>query len=586
VRARDGATGALYGLGTAGLLAPRLDEGTALLAFLVGAAAGGAVGFWRRQWPALQHPWAGVLCALAGLAMLRLPEPAFFLLVPLVAAGFAWPVDRAPAEGDRVPTWVILASFVLAATVFFFQSANRHWQFASGSKDLGLFLQTHWLIAHGLPPANTVMGMHALADHAELVDFLVAPLLRLYDGAETLLFVQALVVASAVFPLVALGRRFLGARAGLALAFAWLLSPEVHMGVMFDYNPTTLGSSLLLWAAWAIALGRLPALALTTLLASASKENIVLYLAILGPGLALLRLASWRRGLTVAGFALLVFALELGVLFPRFREGGFRHWEFEDLGETPAEIATTTLARPQSAASLLVNQAEKRRSLLLPLLTTGYVGLAEPGSLVLLLPNWGERFLSTHRTRWWGYYYGMPAAAMATLGLLAGWRRLKAAGAASRRLPAYVVACALLAGLLPPYQTPNGNPRSDLYFLRPPNASPPEDVRTQRALVAFVGRDPRLKVAAQYNLLPHLAERPFIVMLDRALEADVIALQLDGGTYPEGRPAWKRRLWDLDAGGGFYVAFCEGSSVVLRKQPGTPADCPAWEALMRARPTS
>ena len=193
--------------------------------------------------------------------------------------------------------------------------------------------------------------------------------------------------------------------------------------------------------------------------------------------------------------------------------------------------------------------------------------------------------MSTHRTRWWGYYYGMPAVAMACLGLVAGWRRLRDGAKDSGRLPVYVVACALLAGLFPPYRTPNGNDRSDLYVLQQPNASPPEDVRTQRDLVRHVGNDPRVRVAAQYNLLPHLAEREFIVMLDRALEADVVALQLNGGTYPEGPPAWKRRLRDLDASGRFYVAFCEGDSVVLRRLPGTAVPCPSWEALMRGRPT-
>ena len=284
--------------------------------------------------------------------------------------------------------------------------------------------------------------------------------------------------------------------------------------------------------------------------------------------------------------ALSLFAFEIWVLFPMFREGGFRHWEFEDLGATPAEIAGSALTRPDRALTLLVDDPQKRRSLLLPLLTTGYIGLAEPTSLVLLLPNWGERFLSTHRTRWWGYYYGMPAAAMATLGLLAGWRRLKAAGTASRLLPRYVLACALLAGLVPPYETPNGNRRSDLYYWRQPNASSPEAIRTQEALVRFVPADPRLKVAAQYNLLPHLAERPFIVMLDRAAEADLVALQLDGATYPEGRPAWKRRLWELNESGAFTVAFCAENSVALRRKPAPTVPCPAWDALMQARPAS
>jgi predicted membrane protein DUF2079 len=293
-----------------------------------------------------------------------------------------------------------------------------------------------------------------------------------------------------------------------------------------------------------------------------------------------LRAAPWRRCLVVAALALALFALEIGVLFPWFRAGGFRHWEFEELGDTPKEVAATALVRPDRAAALLVDHPQKRRALLQPLAGTGFVGMADPVSLVLQLPNWGERFLSTHRTRWWGYYYGMPAVATALIGLLLGWRRLEGAGLAGAGLPVYLLTCTLLIGLLPPYRTPDGERKSPLYSWRRPYASNEEDVRTQRAAVAFIGRDPRLKVAAQYNLLPHLAGRPFIVMLDRAMEADVVALQLDGGTWPEGRPAWKRRVQALAASGAFHVAFCQGNTVVLRRGSAPGIDCPSWPALL------
>ena len=582
---RDAGTGALFGLGAAGLLAARLDARGAIAGYRLGACVGAGAGL-RLRWPALDHPWLAAVSAAAGLAMLSFPESAFFLLVPVLAAALFWPLGEVSENDDPVSAWAAPTLFLVAATVFFLQSVGRHWRFASGSKDLGIFVQQHWLLAHGYPPHNTVMGMHMLADHMDFIDLLVAPLLRLGPGPEMLLLVQSLVVASAVFPLFALGRRLVRGRAGLAAAAAYLLAPDVHMGVMFDYNPSTLGSALLLWAAYAMIAGGPAAAVACALLACAAKENFTLYVAMLGVSLPLLRLASWRRGMAIAALALSIFAVQIRVLFPMFSEGGFRHWEFEELGETPGEIAASAALRPDRAALLLVDNVEKRRSLLLPLLDTGYVGLTEPASLLLLLPNWGERFLSTHRTRWWGYYYGMPAAAMACLGLLAGWRRLKSEGTAGGRLPAYVVGCSLLAGLVPPYTTPNGNRRSDLYVVEQPNASTPDDVRTQRALVRHVGPDPRLRVAAQYNLLPHLAERPFVVTLDRAEEADVIALQLNGGTYPEGRPAWKRQLWELDASGRYYVAFCDGQSVALRRRPGTPVSCASWEALMHSRPPS
>src|SRR5688500_3408212 len=175
--------GAAWGLAAAGLVAAHL-RAPAWPFWLAGAVAGALAAFLMPRWEALRHPRLAVLAAACGVAIVPLPEPTFFLLVPLVAAAAAWPLreeDGAPQRIPRaMPAWTVPAAFVLGAAVFFLQSANRYWQYAAGSKDLGLFHQTHWLIAHGLPPMNTVMGMHALADHMELLDYVIAPLLRLH----------------------------------------------------------------------------------------------------------------------------------------------------------------------------------------------------------------------------------------------------------------------------------------------------------------------------------------------------------------------------------------------------------------------
>ncbi len=576
---RSIAIGALWGLGLGGLFTPRLAPAHQLVALALGLVLGAALAAARPAAEAFRHPVLAVAAAVCGLVITRQPEPTFFLLVPLLAAAVAWPFGPAPDERP-LPRWIVPALFAAAAGVFFLQSANRHWTFASGGRDLGLFYQTHWLMAHGQPLLNTVMGMPVLADHMTFDDFLVAPLLRLHDSATTLLLVQALAVASAVFPLYGLGARLLGRpRGALALPLAWVLAPDVHMGVMFDYNQTPFASALLAWTAWALLTRGPVAVLVTALLACAAKDDICLYVALMAAVLAL-RGVSGKRSAAVVALALGLFAVEIGVLFPWYREGGFRHWEFEELGAGPKEIATAMVTRPWRVAELLVDHPQKRRSLLLPLVTAGYVPAADPVILALQLPNWGERFLSTHRTRWWGYYYGMPALATALVGLVFGWRRLQAAGRAGPGLPRFVVLCALLPGLIPPYRGPDGDLRSPLYSLRRPYAAEPEDVVTQEHAVAFIGRDPRLRVAAQYHLLPHLAGRPYVYELDHAREADVVALQLDGGTWPDGRATWRTRVQETWATGRFHVAFCERRTVVLYRGPEPGVPCPAWAAFL------
>jgi uncharacterized membrane protein len=583
-RALAAASGACWGTGAFGLIAANLRADAAPL-LLAGAVAGAILASRRPAARSLDHPWLAALAAVAGAAVTVSPEPAFFLLVPLVVASVAWPLAAADAPDAplkrALPPWTLPAVFAAGAAVFFFQSAGRYWAYGAGSKDLGLFYQTHWLIAHGLPPLNTVMGMHALADHMELLDYAVAPLLRAHDGPEALLFVQALAVASAVFPLGWMGARILeSSRAGLALAAAWLLAPDVHAGVMFDYNPMLPGSAALLWTAWALLCRGTAASVAAAVVACLAREDLCLYVTVLAAVLAV-RGAGWKRAAAVAGVALTIFALEVLVLFPRFRPSGFRHWEqFAEAGETAADA-------PSGAAGLataLVDHPQKRRSMLQPLAATGFVGLADPLSIVLQAPNWGERFFSSHGTRWWGYHYGAPAAATALVGAILGWRRMRAAGREGPRMGAYLAGCALVAGLLPPYSTPalreHRVRRSELYLARPPYAMAPEDVRTADAAVRFVGKNPYLVVAAQDRLLPHLAGRRTILMLDRASEAEMVVLQLNGATWPDGRPTWRRRVMELWATGAFGVAFCEGRTVVLRRGAASVA-CAGWETWLR-----
>ena len=572
--ARTVAAGAAWGIAAAGLVAGHFRLEPAWPWLVAASVAGALLALARPAAEAWRHPWLALLAAVTGVVAGPWPEPAFFLLVPLVSSALAWPLRR-EGQPERMPRampgWALPATFLVGAAAFFVQSAQRYWAFGAGAKDLGLFYQTHWLIAHGRAPLNTVMGMHALADHMELLDYAVAPLLRIHDSPTTLLFVQAVAAASAVFPLAWLGRRWLErSAAGLTLAWVWLLAPDLHMGVMFDYNPTQLGAAALLWAAWAIGERGLAAALLAALAACLTKENMCLYVAVIALGIAL-RGAPRRNALAAAGLALGIFTLEMTVLFTAFRPEGFRHWEYEELGQ-------------RSPLALLVDHPQKRRAMLQPLAATGFVGLADPVSLLLQAPNWAERLLSTHRTRWWGYHYGVPAAATAVLGLMLGWRRLRRAGRDGARLPHYVVICALLTALLPPYRTPAGNRTSDLYRLRQPNVSAPDAVRAQWEAVAFIGDSPQLKVAAQNSLLPALAGRPDAYLLDRALEADVIALQLDGSTWPDGRPSWRRRVRQIWGTGAFTVAFCRGQTVVLRRgaPPGLP--CPAWDQVLRPEP--
>src|SRR4029077_14666083 len=92
-------------------------------------------------------------------------------------------------------------------------------------------------------------------------------------------------------------------RLGLGLAVAWVLAPDVHMGVMFDYNQTPAAAALLLWVACAMTCRAPVAVLITARVACGGKGNFCIYVAVMAHVLAF-RYKSWRRGAAVMGLSL------------------------------------------------------------------------------------------------------------------------------------------------------------------------------------------------------------------------------------------------------------------------------------------
>ena len=317
-----------------------------------------------------------------------------------------------------------------------------------------------------------------------------------------------------------------------------------------------------------------------TLLACAAKTNIGLYVAVLALVL-FLRAIDWRRGRGRGRPRRRHLRARAGRVFPWFRAGGFRHWKYDDFGESPREIALSLGGAAGSRGRRsLVDHPQKRRSLLLPLAATGYLGLADPSPWSCSSPTGAS-----------GSWPATACAGGATTTACRRWRRrwwARCSARAGCRRPAapargcghYVAACALLSGVFPPYRTPDGDYRSPLYAWRRPRAVSDEDVRTQREAVRFIGQDPRLKVAAQYNLLPHLAGRPYIYELEHARGSGRGgAPARTAETYPDGRPAWRRRV-RRSGPQDDSMSRSAGETVVLYRGPEPSVPCPSWEALM------
>jgi len=95
--------------------------------------------------------------------------------------------------------------------------------------DTGTFLQMLENFATTGSTFETGEMRPHLAVHDSWTLLLFSPLVRLWPFAQTLMVIQVIVIAAAVFPLYAFGRHVgLGDRPAAAIALAWLISPSVQ----------------------------------------------------------------------------------------------------------------------------------------------------------------------------------------------------------------------------------------------------------------------------------------------------------------------------------------------------------------------
>ncbi|MGF1509130.1 MAG: DUF2079 domain-containing protein [Myxococcota bacterium] len=525
------------------------------------------------------------VAGLVGLVAFIVSPHAIHLLMPLAALTLSVPVGIAGAKalpfsdrilGHRSAPWI----FGTACSAYFFALTYvRHVQFGSGSRDMGLFTQSVWLLSRGYSPNNTILGMNAFGDHMEWIDLLVAPLMWLWNDGGTLLLVQAVCVGMGAVPVFRLASHHLGSpTAGVLAAVAYFGAYDIVSAIEFDWNPTTLSIGFFPWAAEAALSRRYRTMGCFLVLIALCKENLVLYVAAFGVVLFLWR-APWRVAATVLLAALAFFVVEMKIVFPLFRPDGFRHFYYREIGDGFSDLLGFAIQSPGAAFALLFTPPERKLDgLLIPFTSTGFLGLLSPTTLITVLPGLCERFWSSFPNAWWGHHYGGPTHAMAVTAGVLGAAKVKAmlnvwlpnSSVWSRFARIWPMLFMSTAGVLVDVTGPW--PRLDLFEFDKPYLPSEPDRRAMRHALAVVPDD--AAVAAQNHLVPHLATRREIYLLEDAHRADVVVVSLDTSPWPYTRGYHERLVRRLHRS-GWATPFCTGRTIVLSRTATTSVACAA-----------
>jgi len=355
------------------------------------------------------------------------PDAAITALTRRGVGGVAWLAPLRPlwAEGPagealrRRIAWALVWLMAVAFTVIIsVRMVTRFTTYHADAFDMGNVDQAVWNTLHGHLFRFTNRGLDdfnaptRLSIHVEPILLLIAPLYLIYPGPPTLIITQTIALALGAIPLFALSLRRLPAHpfVGVALVFAYLISPLLLGSALWDFHAVALATPLLLLALWALDGRRYAWFWVGAVLAMATKEDVGLSLAIVGLLVALWPGESLRRrqfGALLVVVSAAYVALCFKVILPHFSivNGGANNfwYRYSWLGKTPGDAIHNVFTQPLRVLAGVFSPG--RIGYLATLLrAVGGLGLLAPFVLLCALPELAVNILTIHPEQYSGFF--------------------------------------------------------------------------------------------------------------------------------------------------------------------------------------
>lgn len=448
------------------------------------------------------------------------------------------------------PREVVLIVAVLYVVVFSLLSIYKHEIYASSRFDLGNMDQAVWNSAHGrILEATDEQGeiTSRLKNHADFLLLAFVPLYWITPSPYWLLIAQSAAVGLGAIPLYWLAKRFLGRDWPAAIiAVAYLFNYGLQSANLFDFHAQMMAGTFLLFAFHYMLERRLLPFVLLAALASLTKEEIVLLVAMMGL-YALFVEKRPRWGVPIFAMGAAYFLLIMQVIIPAFNVGDTSQLvegRYEAFGGSMGGVVRTALTDPLFTLSFLFS-GDKPLYLASLLGLTGLLALFAPFVLAIPLPEIAINLLSDRpqmaNVR---YHYSAPILPFVYVAAAAGirnmtgllrqaannrrrylsWlRRISPGDAVREKLPLFIALGILLfgaqidydAGPLPLFSSPSNTST----VIHPPSEEHLEALDEAISLIPDGA-----KVSATNQVGPHLAHRRHLYLFPTIRDAEYIVL--------------------------------------------------------------
>jgi len=473
-----------------------------------------------------------------------------------------------------LPLLIVAVFCIWYASFFSYYTVQNHRCLRTSSFDLALENNVVWNALHGFKllvssPLNGPDYSH-FGFHATFFAYVIALIYAFHQDPETLLVLQAVIIAAAAFPLFFYARRHIGAAAACLLACAYLLYAPVHGSNLYDFHYPPL-AALFLWSTlFFVDSGRYKLAAIAVLLSLSIREDFSIGVAIIG-AFFILTGTKPKQGMVLMLIGVAYFTVMKFILMPQALGGAsaftYVYKNLQPAGEHGfSGILKTIFANPIYTLSTLLKQ-DKLVYFLQIMAPLAFLPLRRPSGWLFIIPGFLFTLLSTgynpviqisfqYTAHWTVYIF---IAVVVTLAWLARPRYPgDCEGPVRKRAWLAAIALAILStsyqhGALFQQNTVRGG------FVKYNFTRSEQDRENYRMLYSLINRVPKMaKIASTENIVPHVSSRPYSYTLRVGVFDAEYMLFPDSVSPPEWeniKPVLRRKTFGIiEQAGKFYLA--------------------------------
>lgn len=259
-----------------------------------------------------------------------------------------------------LPEIILGLLIVLYIGYFSYASVMRYNSFYANYYDLGIMDQTVYNTFRGrfleLTDPEGLANIKRMTIHNDFFLALLAPFYFIYQGPETLLVIQSIIIALGAWGLYLLGIKILKNKwLSLVFAFSYLMFTPLQRANLFDFHAVSLAPTFLIFMFYFGEIKKYFWSFVFALLSISTKEQVALACAMYGIYTSATNFYSKNRdakqikfGLQMLGLGALWIAILYFFVIPWFGKNGshFAMFRYSQFGDTPMNIVKNIIFQP------------------------------------------------------------------------------------------------------------------------------------------------------------------------------------------------------------------------------------------------